>query len=101
MGEKATCPGCAEHSSRVLSRFREDLACENCGLTAATALEIWKVRTRIAEAELRERLIQALVRADRAEESARRATALLNALVDGARRAAEAMEDPRPWEREW
>lgn len=101
MSDKMTCPGCEAHSSTVLNRFRNGDPCSFCGLSAEAALEIMEVREKRADAELKARLVDALKRADKAEDQVRRLRNLLTSVIDQAQEAAKEMDNPEPWRNEW
>lgn len=101
MSERMTCPGCDAHSSTVLNRFRDGAPCKFCGLSAEAALEIIAVHEKRADAELKAQLVEALKRADKAEDQARRLRVHLNNLLSTARSVSEEMDDPQPWLKDW
>jgi hypothetical protein len=101
MSDKMTCPGCQAYSSTVLARFRDGQPCKFCGLSAAAAQEIIEIQDRRGDEDLKAKLTEALKRADRAEDQARRLRVHLNDLLSKARSVAEEMEDPEPWLKDW
>lgn len=101
MADKMTCPGCGSHTSTILSRFNEGQGCDVCGLSSAAMAEIITVQERRADAELKAKLEDALKRADKAEDQARRLRNHLDSLISMAKSVAEQMDDPRPWLKDW
>jgi hypothetical protein len=101
MSEKMTCPGCGSHSSSVLADYRAEKPCRNCGLSWDAATEILDVQERTANEELKAKLAEALKRADKAEDKARRLRNHLNGLLSKAQEVSQEMDDPKPWLKDW
>lgn len=78
MSDKLTCVGCNACTSSVLQAVRRDDPCPHCGLSAEAIVEVLMVRERGANAEVTAQYEAARIRADRAEERARRLGAQLD-----------------------
>ncbi len=71
MSNKATCPGCDAHLSSIWMADEDGEPCPNCGLSHTAREEVRNARRRSADAELKEKYAEAVMRADRAEREAR------------------------------
>jgi len=67
------CPGCGSYSSSVLSAFHDDKPCPSCGLSAAAAWEILRVRKSRADEALKRQLEQEIAARSAAERKLRSA----------------------------
>lgn len=101
MSDKMECPGCGSYTSGTLRRFNDGQSCDHCGLSASAAMEILAVREKQADADLKAKLEEALKRADKAEDQARRLRNQLTALLRKAKEVSVKMEDPEPWLKDW
>lgn len=67
MSQKMTCPGCNSHTSDVFYAVERDDPCPYCGLPAESILAVDVVRQSRADQGLKEKFIEAEVRAGKAE----------------------------------
>lgn len=84
-----TCPGCNSHTSSVLAAVRVGDPCPYCGLSADAIEAVGAARERHGEKELVDQLQGALVRADKAEQEARKLRSVLSRVQAALREAGD------------
>lgn len=61
MTHKVECPSCHSNTTDTGAAFTEEQDCPVCGLSHATWAEVHRVKSRHADAQLQERLTEALL----------------------------------------